>query len=292
MTSSVKITLYDFLNYIVIGVLSLLICNLTPDKILPIWLYLIIALLSGFIFAKLSENAFWYKWIRNTDCFILKANKEIIIVKSRIYQNSYIKDYYTLSGTKTFNTITILEAQFAFVYNLIVLLFLYSILNFNTISSITLDSISFNFSKASYCCGTIQNTTIPFNSFKPLIKVHLLLLICSFIKIICSNIKLAVKCSQNERKEGTQSNLKNTTTIVCNKCCKAGFNYLIAGTIITIIIYALVKINGNSNPLLLYIIIALILLAVIAYHLQKKISYMVVEGAYYNRKLSNNSKII
>lgn len=276
MTAEAKLTFYDFLTYEVIGVLILVLCSVFPSMFFSEWMFFVIAFIAGFIFSKLSENAFWFKWIRNPECLIIKANKDLIRNIQDHIKYNYLSDYYTLSEKKTYDTVRVLEAQFAFVYNLCVLFSLYTIVNYNDISKICLDNFTFDLFNSNVCCSKIYHpTTISFVCFAPMIKAYLTLIICVFIEVICQAFELIPK----------SYNKALSCRIKPNIYCKTGFRYLFAGIVIILTIYTWI-----SPKLIHYLIIAIITLAFIAYNIQKKISYLIVEGAHYNRLAIKKTK--
>ena len=115
-----KLTIYDTLTYEIIGCLLLLICRIVPSDLSPNkWLFFILAYILGLTFSKLTGNTFWGKLSRNPKGLILSGYANLRKTIGSAYKDKYIKAYYFLSQRNTFNTILILEAQFAFMYNLI-----------------------------------------------------------------------------------------------------------------------------------------------------------------------------
>ena len=61
VNTNTEVTLYDFLNYEVIGVLLLFICGFEPSDTIDNWPFFVVAFIAGLVFSKLAENAFWTK---------------------------------------------------------------------------------------------------------------------------------------------------------------------------------------------------------------------------------------
>ena len=114
-----NLTLYDFLNYVVIWTLMLLTCNIKPNTINE-WLYFVLAYFVGLIIVKLHENTFWYSYVRNPRHLIKSAENELDNKKKDNDKNSYNINYYRIFGDKATTNIRILEEQFAFVMNLMI----------------------------------------------------------------------------------------------------------------------------------------------------------------------------
>lgn len=253
MNASTSLSLYDFLNCEVIGILILLLCGIFPETSL---FYFISAYIVGLVFSKLSENAFWTVWTRNPKKIIDKANQEFAKTQKDVTFNGYYKNYYNISRERCFNNIQILEAQYAFVYNLFLVNIIYlltscfspdyfkSILHVEIhdknvciviISTIYLFLFLFALIKVLYPFR--QNV----DSYKYSIALFLILLLFVVMCVIITIFKL------------------------CNLCNYTAPLYS-AYTVMIVLIFAL--------PLLLYMI-------------QCKISILVVEGNHYLNEINN-----
>lgn len=62
MATEAKFTIYDFLNYEIIGCLILVLYYVSPLMFNSEWMLFVIAFIAGLVIPKLSENAFWFKW--------------------------------------------------------------------------------------------------------------------------------------------------------------------------------------------------------------------------------------
>lgn len=255
------LTLYDFLNYVVIGALMLLTCNIKPNTINE-WLYFVLAYIVGLIIVKLHENTFWYSCVRNPRHLIESAEKELDNNKKD--KNSYLKNYYRIFGDKVATNIRILEAQFAFVMNLMIpmaiFLLMFSFCKEKIVAILNLGSFDVN---CNCCC--CQILSIEKNIYIcPLALTIIVLAFGTFIEYL--------KNCDNKGKE--QYRLLP---------CIILFSFLVVLFTYTLYSYSF---TFRGNNLTLQRIgatlgIIFVLLPFIAYRIQKKISILVVEGGHY-----------
>lgn len=129
MNASTTIGLYDFLNMVVMGFLLLFpVVTFPTDAVFLIWL--IPCFIVGLIYHKLMENTLGI-CMRNKDCMILKAYESVNgkeNEKDSSKENYYIA-YYFLMEKRLLGSIPILEAQAAFLRNILPILFVYGILS-------------------------------------------------------------------------------------------------------------------------------------------------------------------
>lgn len=259
------LTLYDFLNYEIIGALMLLACNVKPDMINS-WLYFLFAYVVGIIIVKLNENTIWSSLMRNPECIILMAKDNLTSTKNKPSLDSYFRDYYRVFEGKISDNIRTLEAQYAFVWNLIVPVCTYV----------------FSFICKGGCSHMIKigKNDVQICLF-PIALTASILIIGNVISFIKEQYYL---CVSNKAKR-IQNN------------CKCKCFWLVCGPLILCVIEAVFLIylygssfsSGNTNLIEQRIIgttlgMFLFLLPYIAYCIQKKISTLVVEGAHYLQK--------
>lgn len=125
MPINTSLSLYDFLSHVVIGVVILMLCNIAPDTLGSSWMFGGCAYIAGFVFSKLNESAFWSAYTRNPKFLIENAYANLNNLNCK--DKSYYKAYYNYSQRSYFSTITILEAQYSFIYNLSVISILVSL---------------------------------------------------------------------------------------------------------------------------------------------------------------------
>lgn len=129
MNTSITIGLYDFLNMVVMGFLILLpVVNFPTDAVFLVWF--IPCFIVGLIYHKLMENTLGI-CMRNKDCMILKAYESVNgkeNEKDSSKENYYIA-YYFLIKKGLLGSIPRLEAQVAFMRNLLPILVIYSALS-------------------------------------------------------------------------------------------------------------------------------------------------------------------
>lgn len=272
INTNTEVTLYDFLNYEVIGVLMLFLCNITPQTISPNWLFFVYAFIEGFVFSKLVENSFWTKFTRNPKCIIKNARKKVFCAKKDGCLNRYYKSYYRISKIETYKTIQILEAQYTFVHNLLIVCIVYYIVvrfsrdYFNELF-VSNESIGL----CSCCKQCVMKNTIPNTiNLMPIIVSNIILLFCCIFKWI-SCFGTCIKRKQ-EKEEKEQSCL----------LIKAMFA-------LVVLVFTVLMIRDNNNHTFDVFICGLsfliILLPFLAYNIQLKISILVIEGAHYLKEL-------
>ena len=128
MNTSITIGLYDFLNMVVMGFLILLpVVNFPTDAVFLVWF--IPCFIVGLIYHKLMENTFGV-CLRNKDGMISQAYKSVNKIKDDNFSSkNYYKAYYFLMEKRLLGSIPILEAQAAFLRNILPILFVYGILS-------------------------------------------------------------------------------------------------------------------------------------------------------------------
>lgn len=127
MNTSTTIGLYDFLNMVVMGFLILLpVVNFPTDAVSLSWF--VPCYIVGLIYHKLMENTFGV-CLRNKDGMISQAYKSVNKIKDDNFSSkNYYKAYYFLMEKRLLGSIPILEAQAAFLRNILPILFVYGIL--------------------------------------------------------------------------------------------------------------------------------------------------------------------
>ena len=129
MNTSITIGLYDFLNMVVMGFLILLpVVNFPTDAVFLVWF--IPCFIVGLIYHKLMENTFGV-CLRNKDDMISQAYKSVNNQENKecSSKENYYKAYYFLMEKRQLGSIPILEAQAAFLRNILPILFVYGILS-------------------------------------------------------------------------------------------------------------------------------------------------------------------
>ena len=128
MNASTTIGLYDFLNMVVMGFLLLFpVVTFPTDAVFLIWL--IPCFIVGLIYHKLMENTLGV-CMRNKKCMISNAYESVNGKenKEKSSKENYYKAYYFLIKKGLLGNIPILEAQAAFMRNLLQILIIYGIL--------------------------------------------------------------------------------------------------------------------------------------------------------------------
>lgn len=124
---SSKLTIYDFLTQFIPGFLILFL--LIPDNIgdhNQIFLFVIILTL-GMAYHRLVE-------IISKVCIFPKPLDMILLSRAKTKldvdkKNEYIKAYYTVFKSQSVNSVSVLEAHYCFIKNLLPILLIYMILN-------------------------------------------------------------------------------------------------------------------------------------------------------------------
>lgn len=257
--NNTNLTLYDFLNYEVVGVLMLLACNIKPNTI-DTWLFFIFAYIVGLIVSKLNENCIWSKCLRNPQCLIDEAERDLENIKTEPNKSRYYISYYRIFGNKVSDNIRILEAQYAFVWNLIIPTIVYVVM----------------FAYCSERLNNIFNTTQNNICICPLAITIVILGIASVLTTII----------ENQRENVGQ-----------NCCMGCGYLLLIIISCLIFIAYCLCKQcidtikNEDITQQRIGATLALltVLLPYLAYRIQKKIAILVVEGGEYLHKTKKNN---
>lgn len=259
--NNITLSLFDFLNYEVIGYLMLRICNIVPKNDGD-WLFYVIAYIVGLVVVKLNEKTPWSECMRNNRCFISKGNKSLRELKSkkdadntRKYQ--YYKKYYHVLGDRVGNTISILESQYAFVWNLLVVLIVYSV--------------------EYLVCGKDMNSLFPLfhlkSSLSPLFYlIFVLFVICLVWKFI-------------------------KTKFVKNACCWRELCCMVLGTgkvlcvTLAIVVFCFSSMgSGCSKPIGYLLSALLVIIPFIAFSIQSKISELIIENDHFLTEMENDKK--
>lgn len=287
------LTLYDFLNYVVIGALMLLTCNIKPNTINE-WLYFVLAYIVGLIIVKLHENTIWYSCFRNPKCLIENGKRELTRTKSNPVLNQYYKEYYNLLGDKTSRTITILEAQFAFVLNLLI-----PVVSFLLISCFCKERILWIFQNDNLvandnCCCCMQSLKDAPICICPILLSIVVLSFGAIINFLYQYIVgIISECINRTGVFPKQCPCQSEKNIgLFSKKCTYLFLLVIILYIFSISFLSFICLNStyyydnNHEDLMLQRIdsalaVLLILLPILAFHIQKKISSLVAEGNHY-----------
>lgn len=266
--NSTTLTLYDFLNHVVIGALMLLACNITPYTTNE-WFYFMLAYIVGLIVTKLHEKTYWWNSFRNPNCLIQNANIKLKRTKADDTKNQYYKNYYRVFKHKVNENISILEAQFAFLMNLMIPMIVFIVM-----FSVCKDRLIIIFSKDNYiinecnCCCQLLHTT---NNVICVCPLALSVIILGFFAILDSFFDCY--------KDGV------------GQCCclGCGMLHLILILLFVVLSFCFFKaciISVKEKQLLLQRIgstlaVSFLLLPYLAYNIQRKISILVVEAGYY-----------
>lgn len=261
MNTNTEVSLYDFLNCEIIGVLLLFICGFTPDNMMYKWSFFVYAFIAGLVFSKLAENAFWTRWTRNPKWAIKKGieavNRDMVDekkIKIDDYMKSmsnYIRDYYQVTKGSNYKIIQILEAQYKFVTNLVLL-------------SIVCLFIDVTISKELACFVQLEN---PVEKEKALIYVYVVLFLCVCMGLLVNKCMPNLDCCIEED----------------GKNCIIGVFWII--TIVLLIAFISSSYHSESPSICYVSLFAILLFSFLAYKIQLKISTLVIEGAYYLKEL-------
>ena len=275
MNTNTEISLYDFLNYEVIGTLLLILCNIMPNTLSSFWLFFVFAFIAGLIFSKLAENAFWTKWTRNPKWAIRKGvetlNKHLNINQqiSNYSINEYYRDYYRVSKEPSYKTILVLEAQYRFICNLMIV----SLVCF----FVCLAGFSIDFEnpiKSSFqddpikCCDCCSSPILPIDFFIPSF-LYAILFLCDIVGFF------VVDNNKTDCKFKFDSNIFEDKTIY-----KIGRAFLL----IVFFLISLCMYCANCKYKAVFLGISVLLL-LLSNKIQRKISTLVIEGAYYLKEL-------
>lgn len=262
MNTNTEVTLYDFLNYEVIGVLLLFICGFTPNDLIYEWAFFVFAFVAGLVFSKLAENAFWTKWTRNPKWAIrqgieklnekLNDNQKLSIYDYLL--NDYYNDYYVVTKEPVYKTIQILEAQYRFVGNLVLLSFI--CLFICDVKGAGLDSF--------FQMKLFENV---YEKQKVMIYVYVVLFLCVCMGLLVNKCMPDIDCYVEES---------------CKKCI---MGVLWITTIVLLITFISSSYHSGSPSLCYVSLFAMLLFGFIAYKIQLKLSTLVIEGAYYSKKI-------
>lgn len=260
VNTNTEVTLYDFLNYEVIGLLLLFICGFTPNDLIYEWLFFVLAFIAGLVFSKLAENAFWTKWTRNPKWAIRKGiekqneklndNQKISIYDYSL--NNYYNDYYRVTKEPVYKTIQILEAQYRFVENLFLLSFVCLLIG--VVMQKNLNSVI-----------QMQLFECLYEKQKMMIYIYVALFLCVCMRLLVNKCMPDIDCHIEED---------------CKKCI-IGVLWIIT---IVLLIAFLSSSYHSELPSLCYVsFFVMLLFGFLAYKIQLKISTLVIEGAYYSK---------
>ena len=262
MNTNTEVSLYDFLNCEIIGVLLLFICGFTPDNMMYKWSFFVYAFIAGLVFSKLAENAFWTRWTRNPVWAIKKGieavNRDIELIDEKKiiiddYMNSmsnYIRDYYQVTKGSNYKIIQILEAQYKFVTNLALL------------SIVCLFIGVINPTKLN-CFVQIELFINPIEKEKMLIYVYVVLFFCVCVGLLMNSCMPKVDIQIEE-------DCKN---------CFIGMFWIV------IVVLLLLFVSFEKYTLCNISLFLILIFSFLARKIQIKISTLVIEGAYYLKKL-------
>ena len=263
INTNTEVTLYDFLNYEVIGVLLLFICGFTPNDLTYEWVFFVFAFIAGLVFSKLAENAFWIKWTRNPKWIICKGveivNKDISIEDDKIVindyekSNKYLKDYYRITKEPIYKTIQILETQYRFMENLLLL---------TVICFFVGASVSDNLRH--FLCVDVYSKHV-----EMLIIVYIVMSLFAYLGCVIKN-----SCLDNNYH----------CCIVDLKC--------VAVLCLTVSFFLGLAVLIMPNSLTCVSLFVMIILGILACKIQLKISTLVIAGAYYLHKTDNQEEKI
>ena len=257
--NSITLSLFDFLNYEVIGYLMLRICNIPTQD--DNWFYFVVAYIVGLIVVKLNEKTPWSECMRNNRCFILKGNKTLNNLNNGKdvdhVKYQYYRKYYHILGSKAGNTISILESQYAFVWNLLVVLIVYSI--------------------EYLVCDKDKNSLFPlFHLQSSLSPLFYLILVLFVICLVWKLIK---------------------TKFVKNACCWRELCCMVLGTskilcaIFAIVIFCFSPMNTKDPVPIGYLLSALlVIIPFIAFSIQSKISELIIENDHFLSEMEKDRK--
>ena len=250
INTNTEVTLYDFLNYEVVGILLLFICGFTPCDTIYEWLFFVFAFIAGLVFSKLAENAIWTKWTRNPKWAIDKGDKALEETKEKEWRHLYYINYYKLSKESCYKTIQILEAHYRFVVNLLML-------------AVVCFSIG-----AFEPCGLRQFLCMDVYSKR------------GEMMVIIYGVLLVFACL----KEVVDSCSKTNNDIQCEFDTKCASVLLLTITIFLGIIFFILP-----DSLCCASLFAMSLLGFLAFIIQLKISALVIEGAEYLKRIENEN---
>ena len=237
------------------------ICNIVPKNDGD-WLFYVIAYIVGLVVVKLNEKTPWSECMRNNRCFISKGNKSLRELKSkkdadntRKYQ--YYKKYYHVLGDRVGNTISILESQYAFVWNLLVVLIVYSV--------------------EYLVCGKDMNSLfLLFHLKSSLSPLFYLIFVLFVICLVWKFIK---------------------TKFVKNACCWRELCCMVLGTskilcvTFAIVVFCFSSMDSNNSTSIGYLLSALlVIIPFIAFSVQSKISELIIENDHFLTEMENDKK--
>lgn len=266
VNTNTEVTLYDFLNYEVVGVLLLFICGFTPCDTIYEWLFFVFAFIAGLVFSKLAENAFWTKWTRNPNWAI---NKGMVLFNENIgykkydcdnyTKQDYYKDYYRITKEPIYKTIQILEAQYRFMENLFLLSFIFLLIV--AVMQADLDNVI-----------KMQLFDNLYEKQKMVIYIFVVLFLCVCMGLLVNKCMPDIDCC-------IEKDFKK---------CIIGVSWIIT---IVILIAFLSSSYHSKSPSICYIsLFAMLLFCFLAYKIQLKISTLVIEGAYYSNIIDNQKE--
>ena len=256
----------------------LFICGFEPSDTIDNWPFFVFAFIAGLVFSKLAENAFWTKWTRNPKWAIRKGvdtlNNSIGYKKfdSEHYtKNVYYIEYYCVSKNPIYKTIQILETQYRFVENLILLSIICFVICFCKPCEL----------KQLFCLGC--------KSGEAIIGIYSFMILFTFVGCIINKFPLPQK-GMVELRKTIVSIVIYSLIIVCLiisnwlhiKSFFDSFN-----SVSDLDLLSLIRFDTSSSYCFIF---AALVLLYLAYKIQLKISTLVIEGAYYSNIIDNQKE--
>ena len=257
--NSITLSLFDFLNYEVIGYLMLRICNIPAQD--DNWLYFVVAYIVGLIVVKLNEKAPWTLVLRNNNYFIKGKNN-----LNNTKDNEYYKQYYHVLGEKVGNTISILEAQYAFVWNLLFVVVVYFV----------------TFLVRGGCLfGTINDKTFA--------CCNRLCLFCCDGSVSLNPLFYSISILMLFRALGFVFNFKEIS--IRQKKCRIVL-FILVELVLLIIIVSYFVLSKGETYIQIGFLLALIVVALpfIAFSIQSKISELIIENDHFLSEMEKDKK--
>ena len=261
MNTNTEVSLYDFLNCEIIGVLLLFICGFTPENMGYKWSFFVFAFIAGLAFSKLAENTFWTRWTRNPKWAIKKGieavnrdieqDEEMIIIDDYMKSmGNYIRDYYQVTKGSNYKIIQILEAQYKFITNLVLL-------------SILCLFIGVTIPQKLDCFVQLELFINPIEKEKVLIYVYAALFFCVCIGLLMNRCMPKVDLHIEED---------------CKNC-------LIGMFWIVVVVLLFLFVSFEEYTVCSISLFLILIFGFLASKIQIKISTLVIEGGYYFEKI-------
>ena len=277
--NSITLSLFDFLNYEVIGYLMLRICGFAPCQRIcncascqdGDWLFYVIAYIVGLVIVKLNEKTPWSECMRNNRCFIEKGNGALRKLKCGIEEDNmkkyqYYKKYYHVLGDRVGNTISILESQYAFVWNLLFVVVVYFV----------------TFLVRGGCLfGTINDKTFA--------CCNRLCLFCCDGSVSLNPLFYSISILMLFRTLGFVFNFKEIS--IRQKKCRIVL-FILVELVLLIIIVSYFVLSKGETYIQIGFLLALIVVALpfIAFSIQSKISELIIENDHFLSEMEKDRK--